>query len=363
MTEMVAIHEVVFDEIGTPVNYRIIDCNAAYTAITGISREDAVGKLATEVYQQEEAPYLKEFTTVGISGIPFEYTTYYPPMDKHFMISVVSPKKNQFATITTDITAIQQIQDAISSKNKELENYLYVASHDLRSPLVNIQGFSQRLQKQLNTINSLFENEELNAESKKKIDEITKNGIPKTLEFIFSNAAKMDKLITGLLQISRTGNVKMNVQKIDMNKLIDTIIRNLSFQLEEIGAKINYENLHPCYGDIVLLSQLFTNLIENAIKYRSRERPLEILIKSSPMYKKVSYTIQDNGIGISQRHIERIWDVFYRVNTQNEIPGEGIGLSIVKRITDKHHGKVRLHSEEGIGSTFFIELNNNPFSE
>jgi PAS domain S-box-containing protein len=118
MTEMVALHELVFNNEGKVINYRITDCNNSFTKIIGIQKKDAIGKLATEVYQTETPPYLEEFARVAQTGEPYDYTTYFAPMDKHFMISVVSPKKNHFATITTDITVIKQIQEIISTKKK-----------------------------------------------------------------------------------------------------------------------------------------------------------------------------------------------------------------------------------------------------
>ena len=363
MTEMVALHELVFDEQGEAINYRIIDCNSMYTEITGIKKENAVGRLATDVYQSETPPYLKEFSQVGITGEPFEYTTYYPPMDKHFMISVVSPKKNQFATITTDITAIHEIQEVISAKNKELENYLYVASHDLRSPLVNILGFSQRLQKQAETIKNILAESNIEPEVLSNIEKITTEGIPKTMNFIFSNVTKMDTLINGLLQISRTGRIKMTIKKVDINLLFKTIINTLNFQLCEISANVNVDNLPDCYGDENQLNQLFTNIIVNAIKYRDKQRPLLISITATNQYHKVIYSIKDNGIGIAKRHLEKIWDVFYRVDATSPEAGEGIGLSLVKRIVDKHKGKIWTESEEGKGSTFFVELLKSEFTE
>jgi PAS domain S-box-containing protein len=121
MEEMVVLHEVVFDENGQPVNYRITDCNPAYTRITGIRREDAIGRLAHVVYGTDTPPYLEEFTRVGITGEPYHYETYFAPMGKHFSIWVVSPEKNQFATITVDITEIRKNQELITAKNKELE--------------------------------------------------------------------------------------------------------------------------------------------------------------------------------------------------------------------------------------------------
>jgi signal transduction histidine kinase len=284
-------------------------------------------------------------------------------MDKHFIISVISLQKGQFATITTDITAMKQSQDAISAKNKELENYLYVASHDLRSPLVNIQGFSQRLQKQTNSIIQLLSEHPLETDIQQKIEKITGEGIPKSLDFIFTNVSKMDTLINGLLKISRTGRMNMSIQKINMNDLLEKIIRTFSFQIEEAKADIVVEHLPECYGDAVMLNQLFSNIIGNALKYRDKDRPLVITVTAQPRYNNVRYSIQDTGIGIAQRHLEKIWDVFYQVDSQSPEAGEGIGLSIVKRIVDKHKGKIRMESQEGKGSVFYVELSRKEFSE
>ncbi|MFH0736335.1 MAG: PAS domain S-box protein [bacterium] len=363
MTEIVVLHELVFNELGKVVNYRITDCNKAFTQITGIKKEYAVGKLATDVFKTEIPPYLEVYTRVGLTGEPCEYSTYYAPMDKHFMLSVVSPKKNQFATITTDITAIRQIQEVITNKNKELENYLYVASHDLRSPLVNIQGFSQRLFKQTDSIKKILSECLLDIENKTSIEKITNDDIPRTLNFIFSNVTKMDTLINGLLQISRTGQIKLIIHKINMNKLLKTILTVFNFQITEISAKIIVENLTECYGDENLLNQLFSNIIGNALKYRDKNRQLTIKIAGQKKYNKVVYSIEDTGLGIAARHLQKIWDVFFRVDTLSSESGEGIGLSLCKRIVDKHKGKIWAESEEGKGSVFYIELQKNEFTE
>jgi len=363
MTEMVAIHEVIFNEQGEAVNYRIIDCNLAFTKITGIKKEDAIGRLATEVYQSELAPYLDVYSRVAVSGEPAEYTTYYAPMEKYFNISVVSPKKNQFATITTDITAIKQTQKIISDKNKELENYLYVSSHDLRSPLVNIQGFSQRLQKNVDAITAILNECSLEPEAKEKIAALTNEAIPKSLNFIFTNVSKMDVLINALLHISRTGRVKMTIAKVDMNQLIKEVTASLDFQLTELSAKITVQPLSDCFGDENLLNQLFTNIIGNAIKYRDTKRQLHIEISSEVKQHKVIYSVKDNGIGIAPRHLEKIWNVFYRVDSSSAKSGEGIGLSLVKIIAEKHYGKAWAKSEEGKGSAFAIELPTKEFTE
>ncbi len=120
MSEMVVLHELVFDENGEPINYRITDCNDAFTKITGISRNAAIGRLSTEVYGTEEPPYLSEFSEVALTGKPYHYETYFQPMHKHFSISVISQKKNRFATVTTDITKLKQSELLLQEKNEEI---------------------------------------------------------------------------------------------------------------------------------------------------------------------------------------------------------------------------------------------------
>ena len=363
MTEMVAMHELVFNEKGEAVNYRITDCNDAFCRNIGIRKENIIGRLANEVYQTEKAPFLETYTRVTITGKSFEHNIYYPPLDKHFLISAVSPGKNMFSTITNDITVIQKAHEEIDQKNKELENYIYVASHDLRSPLVNIQGFSQRLQKQTEEIKHVLTANEPDNETKDSLAKITNETLPKTLDFILTNVKKMDTLINGLLQVSRTGRITMVITKIDMNRLINTILSHYSFQITEMKAEVSITDLPDCYGDENQLNQLFSNIIGNALKYRDKNRPLELKIAAKTHYNKVIYSISDTGIGIHQRDIEKIWNVFYRVDSTVSEAGDGIGLSLVKRIADKHKGKIWVESEEGKGSTFYVELQKNEFVE
>lgn len=358
MTDMVVIHELIYNEFQDPIDYTIIDCNLAFTEITGLKKEDVIYKKASAVYNQNPPPYLNIYSKVAITSIPYKYETFFEPMDKYFSISVISPKKNQFATVTSDITSIKKFEEALSTKNQELENYLFVASHDLRSPLVNIQGFSQRLLKKLNLIYNLIDLKELD----EKVIQILESDIPKALDYIFTNVKKMDTLLEGLLQISRTGRIQMKIKSIDMDKLLNNIKVANEFQLSEVNAKLVIKDLPNCFGDEDLLNQVFSNLITNAIKYRHPERNLLIEITAKQQFKKYIYCISDNGLGIAEKHLPKIWNVFYRVDN-SKVSGEGLGLSIVKRIMDKHQGKVWVESNEGIGSIFYIELQLNEFFE
>jgi len=178
-----------------------------------------------------------------------------------------------------------------------------------------------------------------------------------------SNVTKMENLISGLLQISRTGRVVMTIRKVDMNRLIKTIISSHNFQITELSAKVIIEDLSDCYGDENLLNQLFSNIINNALKYRDPSRLLVIEIACQVQANKLIYSVKDSGIGIEPRYLEKIWDVFYRIDPGSDVAGEGIGLSLSRRIADKHKGKIWVESEAGKGSVFYVELQRNEFSE
>ena len=139
MTEMVALHEVIFDDNGIPVNYQITDCNEAYTKITGIKPENAIGKLATDVYQNDNPPYLAEFSEIFNTGNSKEMTVFYEPMNKHFIISIVQTGPSEFATITTDITEIKQVEKELEKANSYISNII----DSMPSLLISVDEFGK----------------------------------------------------------------------------------------------------------------------------------------------------------------------------------------------------------------------------
>lgn len=355
MTEMVVLHELVFDEAGLPVDYRIVDCNDAFTQTTGITKEMAVGRLATEVYQSEKPPYFDEYSRVGLTGESHHFDTYYAPMDMFLSISAVSTGKDRFATVTNDITTIKRAQQTITEKNKELEQIIYVTSHDLRSPLVNVDGYGREIEYTLEELISVFDQDNLTAQQQIESIRSTLPEITADLKRIRSSAQQMDALIKGLLKLSRMGRAALNIGPVDMDDLVSKVVANMEFQAKSKDVQIHLLPLPSCQGDFVQLTQIFANLIGNAIKYLDPQRQGKIIVSGEEKQGWCEYCVEDNGIGIAPEHQEKIFELFQRLDPQRS-DGEGLGLTIVKQMLIRLGGEIRLESIPGEGSRFFVKL-------
>ena len=248
-----------------------------------------------------------------------------------------------------------QLMRELETKNKELESIIYVSSHDLRSPLVNIQGFSRKLAKSCATVAQLLEEPQLHKEQHQEAQKLLRDQMPRSVAFITSSVEKMDSLLSGLLRLSRLGRAAVTIENLDMNQLMGKITNSLAYQIEATDAVVTVEELLPCQGDAVQVSQIFTNLLDNAIKYRAVDRRLQVLISSRQCDGGVEYCVQDNGIGIHPDYQAQIWEIFHRINPR-DIPGEGLGLTVSRRILDRLNGSIRAESEEGVGSRFLVVL-------
>lgn len=243
----------------------------------------------------------------------------------------------------------------LETKNRELESIIYVSSHDLRSPLVNIQGFSRKLGKSCASVTKRLNEIDLPEESKKELLPVLEEKIPRSIEFIIGSVEKMEGLLSGLLRVSRLGQILLDVQNLDMNLLMSKIASSLAYQIETANAKVTVEQLLPCSGDEVQVSQVFTNLLDNAIKYRSSDRQLQVHISCKALDNEIEYSVKDNGIGIHPDYHEQIWEIFQRINPR-DIQGEGLGLTAARRILDRLNGSITVESTEGEGSRFIVKL-------
>lgn len=229
---------------------------------------------------------------------------------------------------------IQLNEDLIKS-NQELERFAYLASHDLREPLRMVTSFTQLLAQRYSG--------QLDAEA----DQI--------IGFAVDGATRMEELINDLLEYSRVGKQSQSFESIDCGIILDRSLHNLQILIQETHTEITHTSLPTILGKPEQLVQLFQNLIDNAIVYRSQETP-KIEIGAEIQGEQWLFWIKDNGIGIAPQYQERIFQIFQRLHTRQEYPGTGIGLAICHKIVQRHGGQIWVKSDLGQGATFYFTL-------
>lgn len=228
----------------------------------------------------------------------------------------------------------------IKRSNEELEQFAYVASHDLQEPLRTIASFTQLLERRY----------------KGKFDP----DADEFMDYIVDAAKRMKQQIQDLLEYSRVATSREKFEQADMDFILNQAISNLKGAIDENNAEITHESLPTVTGDASQLIRVFQNLIGNAIKYRKTDEPPKIHISTHADKGKHEYvfSVSDNGIGIKKEYLTRIFGVFQRLHTIDEYKGTGIGLSIVKKVIERHGGKMWVESELGKGSTFYFTILN-----
>lgn len=257
---------------------------------------------------------------------------------------------------------LDRLMHELQLKNKALEEIIYVTSHDLRSPLINVQGFSRKLAKNCAEIDRTISALDLGEQENDHLRPILRERIPKALDFIVGSIEKMDNLLNGLLRLSRLGSSAINYETLDILAVMSKIVASMTYQIESAGAMVEVGQLAPCVADAVQLNQVFSNLLDNAIKYRSPDRQLVIRVFSEQTSEGIRYCFEDNGVGILPEHLDRIWEIFQRFNG-NETQGEGLGLTIARRIIDRLGGSISVESDPGSGSRFSVFLPTAPVTE
>ncbi|MCG8635089.1 MAG: ATP-binding protein [Desulfobacterales bacterium] len=248
----------------------------------------------------------------------------------------------------------EQLNTALVEKNAELEQVVYVASHDLRSPLVNIDGYSRELAYSISDMKEMLDSGS-HGKAAEALAPILDEEIPEALSFIRTSTAKMDTLLAGLLRLSRSGREALNIKRLDMDNLVDKVVASTEFRIKEAGVRVEAEPLPDCLADEIQVDQVFSNLLDNALKCLDPERPGKIRITGREEGQGCVYCVEDNGIGIDPNHFNKIFEIFHQLDPARN-KGEGLGLTIVKRILTRLDGSIRVESEPGRGSRFYVIL-------
>jgi len=249
----------------------------------------------------------------------------------------------------------EQLLRNLEDKTKELGQIIYVTSHDLRSPLVNIQGFTRELEQSLKEVRSATQGGDIPPTVAEKLAVPMDEDIPTALKYILASTSKIDLLLSGLLRLSRLGRAALVVKNLNMNELMADIIHAFEFNIKEAEVTLEVEGLPSCRGDNTQINQVFSNLIDNALKFLDPSRPGIIRVSGRKEDSQVIFCVEDNGIGIEPEHYGKVFEIFQRLDPGSS-SGEGLGLTIVRRILDRHYGKIWLESELGKGSKFFVSL-------
>lgn len=224
----------------------------------------------------------------------------------------------------------------LTRSNAELEQFAYVASHDLQEPLRMVRSYMQLLERRYQG----------------KLD----TDADEFIAYAVDGATRMQNLINDLLKYSRVGTKGKPFEWVDCATILDRVLTNLKIAIEERRAVVTYDDLPLVIGDDVQLMQLFQNLISNAIKFCKQEISPEIHIGVARQDDMWQFSVGDNGIGIAPEHFERIFMVFQRLHARVEYEGTGIGLAICKKIVERHGGRIWVESEAGQGATFYFTI-------
>jgi len=331
-------------------NMVYVSCNASFARDLGIEIEEFGGKTDYDFFPKELADqYRADDKRIMESGATEAFDEGYIKDEQGLIVHTVkTPIRDEngevvgllgiFWDITEERLAeakLKKTLEDLEHSNKELEQFAYVASHDLQEPLRMVSSYTQLLERRY----------------KDKLDADAKEFIA----YAVDGANRMQRLIQDLLVYSRVSSRGKPLTPTDCNAVLGTVRINLSVAIEENNARITHDELPIVMADDTQLVQVFQNLIGNAIKFHSEEPP-RIHVSTEKNKKGWVFSVRDNGKGIDPQYHERIFVIFQRLQGKGEYPGTGIGLAICKRIIERHGGRIWVESEPGKGSTFYFTI-------
>jgi signal transduction histidine kinase len=246
----------------------------------------------------------------------------------------------------------------LTRANEEIQRFAYIVSHDLRSPLVNVMGFTAELEAATGSLRALIDRVEAEAPAlaSQEATLAAREDLPEAIGFIRSSTQRMDRLINAILQLSRHGRRVLSPERLDVSAMVDQVRETLAHRLAEADAVLEVSGRLPAVvSDRFSIDQILSNLIENAVKYLRPGVPGRIVVSGRYEGARVVYEIADNGRGIAESDHARVFDLFRRSGAQDR-PGEGIGLATVRALVFRLGGLIDLTSTLGEGTTFRLSL-------
>ncbi len=337
LREAVSLNRLIFDGCGSVIDAEVIDMNpSALREIGDVSIESMRGKKVSEVFSPKMAEMaLAKTRELMISGTPISEVMRSDIDDRFYLTTFLLIGKEHTIVTSIDVTVQKQLQEELKRSNTDLQQFAYVASHDLKEPLRMITSYLQLLEK----INM------------GKLDATSKE----YMHFATDGAQRMRVMIDDLLAYAQVATNSKPFTSVNMNEVLAITLNDLRVGIKESGASVTTEELPTVMADQQQMVLLLNNLVGNAIKYRVNVAP-QICLRAYAEGNEWIFSIQDNGIGIDPKHQERIFQIFQRLHTQEEYDGTGIGLAISKRIVERLGGRIWVESEEGKGATFFFTI-------
>ena len=329
---------------------KITDVNKSTEDVTGVPRDQLIGSDFSNYFTEPEEArkgYRKVFTEGFVVDFPLAIRHKSGKVtDVLYNASIYKNEAGEVQGVfaaARDITVrkameneIKQTMEKLQQSNAELEQFAYVASHDLQEPLRMVASYVQLLERRY----------------KGKLD-------PDADEFIayaVDGANRMRGLIDDLLTYSRVGRLGKPFEPTDLESTLDIVLLNLQASIADSGAVVTHDKLPVVMADVGQLVQLFQNLIGNAIKFHGKEPP-RVHVSVQVKENEYLFSVRDNGIGIAPEYFDRLFKIFQRLHTREEYPGTGIGLAICKKIVERHGGRIWIESQVGKGSTIYFTLN------
>ncbi|WP_084069552.1 sensor histidine kinase [Paraburkholderia heleia] len=254
---------------------------------------------------------------------------------------------------------LARINENLRQQTQENEMFIHGVSHDLRAPLVNLQGFSRELNHACDDLRERISNSSLSPQARARIERTINEDIGEALRYLQTAVLRASHIIDALLRLARVGRVEYRRQRVSVQELVQRVVDAMHASIRARGAQVSVQTLPDVWGDPTALEQVFANLIGNALNYLdpARDGRIEIGTAHAPpgVESLQIFYVRDNGLGIPEVGLPRLFQAFQRMHG-NVASGEGIGLALVRRVVERHGGRVWVESTEGEGTTFYLSL-------